>query len=214
MPSSLTPLVLAALLSSVHGSENLPPAMQGDTWRFRQSEIANERVVKGPEVDFRIAYKTVTGQWAVGVWNGPVSYRAAKQHGQVPVLKFGRSIPGSACLSDVVAGRDLDQGRGCSPLKEGEAWEFTPADNEAKVHVKVLNAEVDEVDVPAGHYLANRLEFSLLVQPLNKPPEYSEATYWYAREVRGMVKIERRYFDSQLALTHKVVQELLEFGNY
>lgn len=213
MFSTLFPLMLLALMSSVHASD-LPLVMRGDTWRFLQSEIANERVTKGPEIDFRIAYKTVTGQWAVGVWDSPVSYHAAKQHGQIPLLKFGRSIPASTCLVDVIAGRNLDQGRGCGPLKEGEAWEIAPADGEARVHARLLSTKADEVSVPAGRYLANRLELSLLVQPPNKSPEYSEATYWYAREVRGMVKIERRYFDSQRSLTHKVVQELVEFGNH
>jgi hypothetical protein len=209
--------MLAALLSTAHAGETLPIVVQGDTWRFRQSEIANGSVTSGPEVDIRIAYKTVTGQWAVGVWNGPVSYRVTKQQGQIPVLKFGRSIPVSSCLADVAAGRDLDRGRGCdSPLKEGEAWEFAPPSDGVKVHVKMLHVKVDEVDVPAGRYRANRLEFSLLVEPTNisESPEYSEATYWYAKEVRGMVKIERRYFDSRRSLTRRVVQELVEFGGY
>ena len=220
--TSRTNLIPSVLLALHVGccAESLPLLRQGDTWRYQQLEVVGARESKGPAVDVRVSYRAKGGIWALATFQGTASYAQLKRQGQIPVVTPGHSISTASCIVDVVTGNSIDQGRGCErPLTQGESWTINESNNASSINVTIESSAVESLEVPAGTFEANRLKVVVVESPLphgteaSQPQEYWETIYWYSREVRGMLKIERRFFDSRRTHTHSVVQVLTEFNN-
>lgn len=213
-------LLLLSLLPASALADPLPPLQRGDTWRYQQFEtVAGGQRIPGSAIDMRVAYLTTSNQWMLAKFVGPTSYAQLKRSGRVPIVGPGPLIPSPSCLIDVFSGNDLAGGRGCEKsLISGERWSIQERYTKSLVHVDFQAEGLERVLVPAGNFNAHRLEVVIVDSTIGgeggtAPSKYTEISYWYAEAVRGMVKIERRFFDSQRTHTHSVIQELAEFDN-
>lgn len=212
-------LLLSLLLPAIAMADPLPALQRGDTWRYQQFESVGDKRIQGPAIDMRVAYPTTGNQWMLAKFVGPTSYAQLKRSGQIPIVGPGPLIPSPSCLIDVITGNDIASGRGCEKaLTLGERWSIQERNTKSLVNVDVQAEGLEPVLVPAGNFNAHRLKVvivdtSLGAESGTTPAKYTEINYWYAEVVRGMVRIERRFFDSQRTHTHSVVQELADFEN-
>lgn len=209
------------LLSAQSASAQALPTLQlGDTWHYQQYQVVGQREKRLADVDLRVSYRTDNGRWALARFKGPKSFAELKQQGQTPVLEHGPTISSMSCVVDLFDGFNLLTDKGCNPPPAPkENWSRAIQTEKSSITVMLEHLGMESVEVPAGQFTAYRFKLISSFTPRSSdddappPTEYEEVDYWYATEVRGMVKIERHYFDSQRSPTHKAVHKLASFGN-
>lgn len=133
--------------------------------------------------------------------------------------KLEGPIPAATCLIDLINRDTLGLSDGCNAkLEPGDTWNINQEDTAVHSRKSYRVVEVGMVAVPAGKFLATRIdaeEFRTEVMNASKVPMElgtpirTVSRYWYATDVKGMVKIERERYNSSGKRTDHVLEVLV-----
>ncbi len=183
----------------------------GDEWTY----------VQKPSSDGTAA--EVTTNYSVGYESDHhrLAILYTRDTGANPRRRNGEEIDADDCIIDVVTGSRLGLERTCSvALPVGKQWRADDASTLRHIQrrYKVLAHEV--VEVPAGKFMAIKIDLAWswadVTDHRSVPMKLAAAkqyhwTYWYAPQVKGMVKMEREGLDSAGASVGRSVTELQAF---
>jgi hypothetical protein len=181
--------------------ESYPKLQLGDSWTYRQIRERHS-IVNGPNtVIFSVAYESKPGLWVI-------DSRSASAPTSPPRIEH--TAAKTACIVDILGGRVILDGARCdSELVNGQTWrqEASDSDGTEKLNFRIVGREV--LEISAGRFEVVRIELeSLRVKKEDGNMVRQSTIYWYAESVRGMVKVERKFFNTSGELDSKIVETL------
>lgn len=208
---SVTFSALSFCCLGIAETTQLPPLKRGDTWTYRQSFAAPAKQAEIYNFQVAVVVENKDGSLVAG--------RAGVESPTVWSL-IGPFSAGT-CVRDMMPGESLELDGICNTaLTAGKKWEWNRSDSVSSVQKRFVVAGIEEVKVPFGSYLATRIEVveinTDVAYPGIKPPlggyqKHFHTTYWYAREVKGFVKIVREKRQQDGTLVHKMTEVLTRF---
>lgn len=207
-------IVIFCCLTTAYAYADLPFLQQGYNWRYSQIELRPDRTHGTPSTrEFRILYKTIKGEWVVGVRDVPVPTANVTPQGKETLWKIINTLRTNECLIDISGGNSLAGPRGCEEIREGESWSLRwNGINEAEEStIRFLGR--DAIKVPAGTFETLKFVEERTSQPASNPADAHKfrTTFWYAPTVRGMVRVEREFLDQHESITKTLLEELISF---
>lgn len=185
------PACLLAFASASHAATGQP--VPGDYWVYQS--LSQGRDERGPVVRSQQLRVSVEGYNTLGK----------------PIIKGERlfGLHSDTCLYDIALGVELPGEVACdAPLTPGQGWNAAPPDvnQGGRQWFSVTGSET--LTMGAKRYQATVIS---TVAPLIWPSGYRRSTYWYAPEVKGMMKIVHEGMDEQGVVTVTETYTLLSF---
>lgn len=177
------------------------PVVPGDMWVYKQTTEAPGQAPSSDTWRFRAAYRTKEGKLAVLA-------APAKLAGPNVLWKIVYLLNDDVCTLDVANGESLGLKHSCdTPLKVDMAWESGSAERQSRMHERYQVLAQEKVQVPAGSYEAFKIDSVGTVDG-----KRFHTIFWYAPEVKGMIKIVRENFDASGRISQQLTEELMPAG--
>lgn len=209
MKKILTALISTAMVSLATATEVQQPSVnfnQGDEWIYRQQVLVPDQPSSDAYMRFKIGYKNIQNQWQLG-------YAVGKDK---PNTVWSRlmTLTTDECLVDLLGKMALGLKNSCAiRLTPGMAWQV---DNENELTITRRQLKItgqEQVKTVLGNYIALRIEAHEEVSEMASTSVIKRihAVYWYAPELRGMIKIERENTNAEGKRTMFMSEELEMF---
>jgi hypothetical protein len=194
-------------------AQQAAPLAVGDEWVYRQTIEAPGQSSQPATPRFRINHVNSASQLILAITPGGKEVTT-------PVWHIAHLLEPGTCFLDVIAGKGLPTEQPCVLPAQGKSWEVNSADTVSSVQARYQVLGREPVQIGTGKYDAwkidaTRTEAEVVYPGVSTPPappKRSHTVYWYAPEVKAMVKVVREKLDASGAVVSRQVEELQRFG--
>ncbi|MES2070160.1 MAG: hypothetical protein V4488_07425 [Pseudomonadota bacterium] len=229
--------------TSAHAAE-YPALQSRDYWTYRQVIQAPGQGDRINKVRFTVEYFKPGGVAVVFASDTDAPLAGAENRTVLRPQNAAYQVPADACPMDALSGIPLSFTRPCNvPDREGATWYTATNDSRLHTEFSYRVVGPEFVETPAGKFKAIKLDSWRYVTPVSASGSAGKSAgdasvgtgvntaaiepsrsgdnakkyhtvYWYAPEVRGMVKVVRYFTDNAGAPTFSMSEELLAYGNH
>ncbi len=172
----------------------IPLPTDGNSWAYTQYEQTGIKLSVLATPEFQFGYRNEAKDWVVLVRQA--AQRTGIPDASVRPFQVAYVLTGDVCITDIAHSRPIVNGDACAlPLSQGMAWRIEES-RAAGLVMRDLRVEgEEEIVTPAGKFSALRIRETATISAQGSEPRmFLRATYWYAEQVRGLVKIQRQQF--------------------
>jgi hypothetical protein len=185
-----------------------PSLAVNDEWAYQQS---SETAKLGPDQGRRVTIGFENRDGTLVVASSPLRVPSTQR-----VWRPEGPIPAGTCLIDPINRDTLGLPDGCNAkLQPGDTWTTNQENTAVHSRKSFRVVEVGVVEVPAGKFLATRIDAEEYRSEVTNPMELGSpirtvTRYWYATRAKGMVKIERERYNPSGKRTDHALEVLVE----